>query len=131
MRICAAVVIGACVLLCGTVIAEIRSEDPAVHLNYATILFYKGKGQMGQGQADAAKVTFQEVETELNLAMTLSEQDADDQRRQLLRSQAAFLLGDLNFFVFKDRDKAKAFYQESIKNFPEHSGAVEALKRFE
>ena len=131
MRMFAAVVVGACALLTSTASAEIRSEDSAVHLNYATILFYKGRGQMGQGETDAAKTTFQEAEAELNLAMTLSERDTDDQRRQLLRSQAAFLLGDLHFFVFKDRDKAKAFYQESIKNFPEHSGAVEALKRFE
>ncbi|MBI4004447.1 MAG: hypothetical protein HY353_05435 [Candidatus Omnitrophica bacterium] len=131
MRMCAAVVVGACALLTGTAGAEIHSDDPAVHLNYATILFYKGRGQMGQGQADAATVTFQEMEAELNLAMTLSERDADDQRRQLLRSQTAFLLGDLHFFVFKERDKAKAFYEESIKNFPEHHGAAEALKRFE
>jgi hypothetical protein len=131
MRRAAAVVIGACALLSGAAGAEIQSDDPAVHLNYATILFYKGRGQLGQGQAEAATVTFQEMEAELTLAMTLSEQDADSQRRQLLRSQTAFLLGDLHFFVFKDRDKAKAFYEESVKNFPEHHGAVEALKRFE
>jgi len=128
---CAAVVVGAYTLLSGSVLAEIQSEDPAVHLNYATILFYKGRGQMGQGETDAAKATFREVQAELELAMKLSEQDPDDMRRQLLRSQAAFLLGDVSLFVLKDRDKAKAFYEESIKHFPQHAGAVEALKRFE
>ena len=111
--------------------ATIQSDDASVHLTYASILFYKGRSLLQAGDREHAERVFKTVEAELRDALRLSEHDEDAQRRGLLRSQSAFLMGDLYFFVFNDAATAKAFYQESLQDFPEHEGAREALKQFE
>jgi len=109
----------------------VTSQDPSAHLNYASILFYKGRRLLQSGDHEGSEAVFKEVEQELLLAARLSDNDTEDLRRRLLKSQCAFLLGDVYLFVFKDRQKAKAAYQDSLGHFPEHDGAREALKRFE
>ena len=109
---------------------EGESDDASVHLNFASILFYKGRRLLQTGDATAGGAVFKVIEQELQLALQLSEHDPNERRRQLLRSQSAYLLGDVNLFVFKDHEKAKAFYEEALRYFPEHDGAIEALKRF-
>jgi len=108
----------------------IVSEDPSVHLNYATILFYKGLGLWRSDQT-AGEAILKGVERELTSAIRLSASDTDEPRRNLLRSQCAYLLGDLYTFAFKEPAHAKAFYQQAVRYFPEHTAAVAALKRFE
>jgi hypothetical protein len=111
--------------------AGIQSEDPSAHLQYASILFYRGRQLLSPlGDREAALAVFRVVEAELLEARRLSEQHPDGVERRLLRSQCAFLLGDLHFFVFEDHALAQAFYQESLEQFPDHAGALEALKRF-
>jgi tetratricopeptide (TPR) repeat protein len=108
-----------------------ESSDPSVHLNYASILFYKGRSLIQAGEKEAGEAIFEEVERELRLAIKLSESDADERRKALLNSQSAYLLGEVYFFVFGDRDKAKASYQEALRAIPDHDGAIQALQRFE
>lgn len=108
-----------------------ESSDPSVHLNYASILFYKGRNLIQAGDKEAGETAFKEVERELRLAMKLSESDTDERRHALLNSQSAFLLGEVYFFVFNDREKAKASYQEALRAIPDHDGALQALQRFE
>jgi len=108
-----------------------ESSDPSVHLNYASILFYKGRALMQAGDKEAGDAVFKDVERELRLAMQLAESDTDERRRALLNGQSAFLLGEVYFFVFNDRDKAKASYEEALRSIPDHDGALQALQRFE
>jgi hypothetical protein len=113
----------------GKVVQGINSADPSAHLNYASILFYKGRQEMASGDQGMSTETFKEMEAELLLALQLSESQPDGLERRLLRSQCAFLLGDLQLFIFKDSQKAKTFYQQAVEQFPDHQGAVAALKR--
>lgn len=108
-----------------------ESSDPSVHLNYASILFYKGRTLIQAGEKEKGEAVFKEVERELLSAMKLAALDTDAQRRALLDGQSAFLLGEVYFFVFNDRDKAKTSYQEALRYVPDHHGALEALQRFE
>ena len=48
---------------------------------------------------------------------------------KLLRSQCAFLLGDVTLHVFNRKDEAKRFYEQALREFPEHDGALTALAR--
>jgi hypothetical protein len=106
-------------------------DDPSVHLNTASILFYKGIGLLRNGNKPDSETIFRSVEHELLTAIRLSEQDANAHRHNLLRGQCAFLLGDVYSFVFSNPTIAKAFYQQSVRYVPDHTAAVEALKRLD
>ena len=108
--------------------SEVESTDPSVHLNYASILFYKGRRLFQTGDVEQAKAIFKDVERHLREALRLTAQDQDPVRRQLIESQAAFLLGDVHLFVWSDEPAAKAFYEQALAAYPEHDGAREALK---
>ena len=112
-------------------VPAIDSRDATTHLTFATILFYRGLRLMRTGEPEAARVVFFAIEKELLMASRLADTDQDDRRRGLVKSQCAYLLGDLAAFVLVDKDKAKAFYQEALTYFPEHDGAREALKHLE
>ncbi len=103
------------------------SQDPAAHLNYASVMFYKGVGLLQAGKADESRAVFQAVEAELRLAMELSEPKRAEPDTRLLRSQCAFLLGEVTLNVLNDRDAAKAHYEEALREYPEHDGALRAL----
>lgn len=111
--------------------AAATEEDPSVHLNTASILFYKGIGLLRGGNKPESETVFRGVEHELLAAIRLSEHDANAHRRNLLRGQCAYLLGDVYSFVFPNPTTAKAFYQQSIRYVPDHTAAVEALKRLD
>ena len=114
-----------------TVMAEtLAPDDAATHLTYASILFYKGKRLLQPASRAEGEAIFKEVEQELRRALELSAQDPDARRRQLIGSQSAHILGDLYLYVWKNPDKAKAFYEQAVHAYPEHVGAREALKRF-
>ncbi len=106
-------------------------EDPSVHVNVASILFYKGIGLLRSGNTPEGETVFRTVEQELLTAIRLSERDASANRRNLLRGQCAFLLGDVYSFVFPNPTTAKAFYQQSVRYVPDHAAAANALKRLD
>ncbi len=108
---------------------ELSSQDPAAHLSYASILFYKGRRMLGAGATAEGEAIFREIEGELHTALKLADQDQDASGRRLLQSQCAFMLGDIRYFVFHDPLTATEFYREALAYFPEHDGASEALKR--
>ena len=110
-------------------IDELPNESAAVCLNYATILFYNARGLLYQGKGEEAKPIFQKVGDALRTALKRSENDSDGLARALVRGQASFMLGDLSLYVFKDRDGAKAFYEESLRSISDHAGARTALDR--
>jgi len=110
-------------------VSDIHSEDPSVYLNYATIVFYNGQQILRSGKREEAQVVFRMAEEALHAAPRLTETDHNQLRRSLLRSQASFLLGELNFFVFNDKEKAKAFYEDALRECPQHAAAVAALAK--
>jgi len=111
--------------------AASTEDDPSVHLNTASILFYKGVGLLRSGNKPDSETIFRDVEQELLTAIRLSEHDANAHRRNLLRGQCAYLLGDVYSSVFPNPTAAKAFYQQSVRYVPDHAAAVNALKRLD
>ncbi|MDP3703021.1 MAG: hypothetical protein Q8R78_01325, partial [Candidatus Omnitrophota bacterium] len=109
--------------------SEIHSEDPSVYLNYASILFYNGQQLLRGGKSEEAQTVFRNAEQALHSALQRSEADQDPLRRSLIRSQSSFLLGELNFFVFGDKEKAKTLYEDALRECPQHAAAVAALGR--
>ena len=110
-------------------VSEIHSDDPSVYLNYASILFYSGQELLRGGKNEEAQTVFRNAEQALHSALQLSEADQDHLRRSLVRSQSSFLLGELNFFVFGDKKKAKTLYEDALKECPKHTAAAAALMR--
>ena len=110
-------------------VSDIHSEDPSVYLNYATIVFYNGQQLLRNGKSEEAQTVFRNAEQALDTVLRLSEADSDRLRRSLVRSQASFLLGDLNAFVFGDKGKAKTFYEAALRECPRHAAAAAALMR--
>ncbi len=108
--------------------SPVDSTDASAHLHYASILFYKARLALAEDEP-TGRALFQEVEAELQLASTLSHAISDQVSRSLLRSQCAFLRGDLSLYITGDPEKAQAYYQESLRNFPDHAGAAGALER--
>ena len=86
---------------------------------------------MESGDQVKTQAAFRQVEGELVEALKDAGQEPNVQARKLVSSQSAFLLGDLYFYVFRDAAKAKRFYQDALQFFPQHDGAIEALKRLQ
>ena len=105
--------------------------DPSTRLTYASILFYQARRLMQIGNQAAAQDAFRRVEHELVIALKNANHEPDLLAQNLVGSQSAFMLGDLYMHVFQDAVKAKQFYQDALKFFPEHDGAIEALKRLQ
>jgi hypothetical protein len=110
-------------------LSDIHSDDPSVYLNYATIMFYNGQQLLRGGKSEEAQTVFRHSEEALHVALQRSEADPDRLRRSLVRSQASFLLGELNFFVLGDKAKAKTLYEDALRECPQHAAAVAALAR--
>ena len=105
----------------------VQSENPFAYLNDASILFYKGIDLLQSGHRVEAETVFRTIETELLQAMRLSEPNQTNADIKELRSQCAFLLGELQLYVWNDTKKAKGFYEEALRYFPQHDGAIRAL----
>ena len=110
-------------------VSDIHSDDPSVYLNYASILFYNGQQLLRGGKSEEAHTVFRNAEQALDTVLRLSETDPDRLRRSLVRSQASFLLGELNSFVLGDKKKAKTLYEDALKECPKHTAAAAALMR--
>ena len=105
-------------------------HDPEIRLNYASIRFYRAR-RLLLTDIPAAQLEFKGIEGQLIAALQLSEADEAHPGKQLLRSQSAFMLGDLYWYIFHDSARAKTMYQDALRYFPEHDGASEALKRIQ
>ena len=103
------------------------SQDAGARLTYASLLFYRDLNLLRDGKPPAE--LFAEVEQELSMVIRLSGAEAQEPGRSLLRSQAAYMLGDVYLYVKKDPVKAKAFYLQAVRYVPEHAAAAAALKR--
>lgn len=108
------------------------SQDSAVKLTYATLLFYQGQ-QLYIDSMDEKKLQgiFDQVEKELKSSIDLANQDADPIKRALVLSQAHYLLGDMNFYVLHDPDQAKIYYEQSLDYISDHHAAIKAIERYE
>ena len=106
------------------------SQEASVHLNVASLLFYKGRHLFREDSTRTeGQEVFQDVQRELLLAIRFAAQDPDERRRNLVLGQAAYLLGDVVNYVLQQPGQAKAFYQQALRFVPEHLVASETLKR--
>ncbi len=110
---------------------DLAPQEPLAHLNYGTILFKVGQRALQAGQTEQGTAMFRDAEKALQTALRLAKSESDPVRRKQFKSQAAFLLGDMQFYVFKDKARAKRYYQETLWYDPQHPGALAARERFE
>ena len=104
-------------------------SDPHALLTYGSVLFYEGQTLMrGEHPSDAAPV-FRKAEDALVRAIRASDGQADSLSWRLLRGQCAYLLGDLNVYVFNDPAVAKALYEQTLRYVPMHAPAQGAVAR--
>jgi tetratricopeptide (TPR) repeat protein len=106
---------------------QIAPEDASWHMNYGSMLFSKGGIMYKRGEKQESIGVFEEAEEELLLAITLFKEEKEN----ILKSHCYYLIGDIHFYPFEDKDKAKTFYQKSLEYYPQHGEATEALKRFQ
>lgn len=109
--------------------------DPIIairHLNYGTMLMEKGISLSEQGYKDEAKEILKDAEKVLLLAIELfrDEEHFADERYKIIKSNTYFLLGEIYFYPFADKDKAKVFYENALELYPKHPGALSAMKNF-
>lgn len=105
---------------------EIAPEDPLLHMNYGSMLFTHGQLIFESDNKQEAKPIFNEAEREFNLAISLFK---DDELGKAIKSQCSFLLGDIYFHVYNDKEKAKSLYKKALEYDPRHSGAINALNK--
>ena len=104
-------------------------SDPHALLTYGSVLFYEGQAVLrGAHPADAEPV-FRRAEDALVRAVRASDGQADSPSWRLLRGQCAYLLGDLNVYVFNDPAVAKALYEQTLRYVPTHAPAQGAVAR--
>ena len=101
-------------------------EDASLHMNYGSMLFMKGQQIFQSGNKQEADVILKEAEEELLLAADLFKTSDF-----MLISQCYFLIGDIYFYAFNNKNQAKIFYQKSLGYYPEHGGTIEAMKRYQ
>src|SRR3989338_672711 len=98
-------------------------QKPDWHMNYGSLLFTKGQQIFQSGNVQEAQGIFKEAEKELFWATQLFK-EADNK----LKSHSFFLLGDIYYHVYGEKEKAKSFYQKSLELYPGHQEARDALK---
>jgi len=103
---------------------QIAPNDPAGHMNYASILFLKGQKVYQSGDEEGGRTIFKEAEKELLTAIKLFGPRENDP----LLSHCYFLLGDIYRYPYKREAQAKVYYQKAIEIYSQHGGAIEALK---
>jgi tetratricopeptide (TPR) repeat protein len=107
----------------------IAPKEPDMHMNYASVLFIKGQQFFQFGFNDNAKKVFKETEDELITAIKLYKSNPSKDINDRSKSQCYFLLGDIYYYVYENKMRAKSLYQKAIEYNPEHAGAAEALKK--
>ncbi|MDD5119791.1 MAG: hypothetical protein PHR84_00565 [Candidatus Omnitrophica bacterium] len=105
---------------------QISPDDASWHMNYGSMLFTKGQQIFQSGNKQDADGVLKEAEEELLLAVDLFKTNDF-----MLISQCYFLIGDIYFYAYSNKNQAKIFYQKSLGYYPEHGGAIEAMKRYQ
>ncbi|GEM_PF-6046352 len=109
---------------------KLAPDRPDAHMRYASVLLAKGQAVLAAGKKEDGRAILREVEKELLATLRLAKHEADAIQRTRVKSQANFLLGDLNFYAFGNKERAKGYYQESLWYDPQHPGALEARTRY-
>lgn len=109
---------------------DLAPQEPLANLNYGTVLFKAGQRALQAGQTEQGTAMFRDAEKALQAALRLAKGESNPALRKQCKSQAAFLLGDIQFYVFKDKARAKRYYQETLWYDPRHPGALAARERF-
>jgi len=108
----------------------IAPEEPDMHSNYGGMLFTRGSQLVKTGEKEKGKSIIKEAENELLLAIKLYKENPTKDANRFSIAQCHFLLGDIYFYVYEDKEKAKSFYQKALEYYPEYELAKEALGRF-
>lgn len=98
-------------------------QKPDWHMNCGSLLFTKGQKIFQSGNIQEAQGVFKEADKELLLATQLFK-EADNK----LKSHCFFLLGDIYYHVYSEKEKAESFYKKSLELYPEHQAARDVLK---
>ncbi len=104
---------------------QVVDKDPEksiVHFNYGSVLFQIGKILYDEGNREKSKNYFVQAEYEL-----LAAKDRAKISENMIKGQALFLLGDIYYYVYQDKEKANNFYQKSLSADPNNPYAKTAL----
>ena len=102
-----------------------QSGDPGRQLTYASVMFYEAKSLLGNDREQGLAM-FRQIERLLNEALRLTEQGGGP-GTNVLRSQSAFMLGQIYQNVFQNPGTAEQQYLAALAAFPGHFGAAQAL----
>jgi hypothetical protein len=107
---------------------ELYPEDPAAHLNYASLAYQIARQFKMQGESSGAwQKVGREAERELTAVMRLSPNILDAKSYKAIAGRAAFLLGDLHWYLNGDARLAEEFYRKSLHYAPGNSEATRGL----
>ena len=101
-------------------------KQPAWHMDYGSFLFEKGKMLKRSGRESDAKRNFDEAEKELDEAVNYLKKKEEAPPK----AQCLYLMGEIEFFVRKDMDKSKAYYEKALQSVPNHRGAMDGLSQW-
>ena len=104
--------------------SEAEPTRADLHMNYGSMLFVIGAQIYQKGNAEGAAPIFQEAERQLLWATEMFTKKEEG----TLKAQCYYVLGDISLHVKQDKEKAKGFYQKALVCYPQHGGAIEALK---
>jgi hypothetical protein len=108
---------------------ELYPEDPAAHLNYASLAYQIARQLKMQGEDGGAwQKVGREAERELTAVMRLSPSILDRRSYRAIAGRAAFLLGDLHWHLRGDARLAEEFYRKSLHYAPGNNEAAKGLE---
>ncbi|MGR8980186.1 MAG: tetratricopeptide repeat protein [Gammaproteobacteria bacterium] len=107
-------------------VTTLEPENPSRRMNYGGALYVFSGTLYRQGDLEASNKYAKEAEVELKAAIRYF---GKERKNYFFISHCYFSLGDIYQFTFKDRVKAKEYYQLSLKYFPEHPEAKASLEK--
>jgi tetratricopeptide (TPR) repeat protein len=106
---------------------QFEPQVPDWHMSYGSLLFAKAGILYKAHREEESVLLAKEAEKELLCALDLFKGD----QYNIPKSQCYFFLGELSYFIYKDKQAAKRFYEESLKTYADNQEAKEALKTCE
>ena len=97
---------------------------PSRYMNYGSILFGNGVSVFKDSDPKQGITTLRQAEAQLLKAIALFNPNKD----QVYLSQCYFLLGEMYNNAFKDKFKAKTYYQKAA-DLSDYTGAKDALSK--
>jgi len=103
---------------------QMEPHQPEWHMHYGSLLFTRA-GLLYQLHRENEAVYFAgEARQELQRAIDLYA----GKEFNVQKAQCYFLLGELAYFISKDRETARTYYQQCLELSPDHTAALDALK---